>query len=60
MELQSTQIFIKKECREIHGVCGALELAFSKIKETYLKNMKAEINKDSTFIVRLLIEMKDG
>ena len=58
-EIQSTQVRFRKECRKEHGTLTALEKAFDIIREKYAFNLKAEINKDSTFIIRLLIERKD-
>lgn len=60
MELQSTQVFIKRECRDKHGTRGALEEAFDIIRKKYLFDMKAEINKNATFTVRLLLDRFDG
>jgi hypothetical protein len=54
--MKATEIRIKKECRKLHGVEGALEKAVEILREKYLKYMEAECNKDAVIRIEIHIE----
>ena len=55
MELRVAKVTIKKNCRKVHGVEGAIDEAFRITKEKYLNAMSFDINKDESFVLELIV-----
>ena len=47
------RVAIRKECREIHGIEAAFDVACERLKRTYLMFAKSEINKDRIWRIEL-------
>jgi len=54
--MKATEVRIKKECRELHGVQGAIEEAMVYIIAKYLEYMDAPCNKDATIRIEIHID----
>ena len=54
--MKATEVRIKKECRELHGVEGAIKEALVYIKAKYFEYMDAECNKDATIRIEIHID----
>ena len=54
--MKATEVRIKKECRELHGVEEAMEQALIYIRVKYYEYMDAECNKDATIRIEIHID----
>ena len=54
--MKATEVRIKKECRDLRGTKGALEMALIYITSKYIEYMKAECNKDATIRIEIHID----
>ena len=55
-KMKATEVRIKKECRELHGVEGAIEEAMVYIIAKYYEYMDAPCNKDATIRIEIHID----
>ena len=56
IEIQAGGVDIKKECREEHGVYGALDEAITYITDKYKDILDSECNKDATVKIKIFVE----
>ena len=58
IQIRVAKVMIKKNCRKVHGIEGAIDEAFRITKEKYLKAMEFKINEDETFTLELEVDRK--
>lgn len=58
-KIQCKKVIIKPNCRKVHGIYGALQVALRLIKKAYEDTIILDCNKDADYEVTLTVIRED-